>query len=100
MALADEGHQVVISHTGGAVPFHVERDRPDVAVIDVSLPDIDGVTVARRLRHDIPDLPIVFTTGWDHDPGLRDAASELRARVLQKPFEITSLLDTLEPRGR
>ncbi len=47
--------------------------RPDVAVIDVRLPDGDGITVGRELRSRVPGLALVVLTSYDDDEALLDA---------------------------
>ncbi|GAA4990005.1 response regulator transcription factor [Kitasatospora paranensis] len=47
--------------------------RPDVAVLDVRLPDGDGVTVCRELRDTMPDLACLMLTSFDDDDALLDA---------------------------
>jgi DNA-binding NarL/FixJ family response regulator len=47
--------------------------RPDVAVLDVRLPDGDGVTVCRELRSRMPDLKVVMLTSYSDDEALFDA---------------------------
>ena len=47
--------------------------RPDVAVLDVRLPDGDGVTVCRELRSRMPDLACLMLTSFDDDEALLDA---------------------------
>src|SRR5947208_11562801 len=47
--------------------------RPDVAVLDVRLPDGDGVTVCRELRSRLPDLKVVMLTSYSDDEALFDA---------------------------
>lgn len=53
--------------------------QPDVLLLDVRLPDISGVEVARRLRGDWPDLAILVITGYD-DIGHTRALLELGIR--------------------
>jgi len=47
--------------------------RPDVAVLDVRLPDGNGITVCRELRSRMPDLPCLMLTSFDDDEALLDA---------------------------
>lgn len=54
---------------GLKVPGHVGLHHPDVLILDVGLPDLDGVEVARQCRRQFPDLKIVRLTAMDK-PGI------------------------------
>ncbi|MBW1645059.1 MAG: response regulator transcription factor [Deltaproteobacteria bacterium] len=43
------------------------RQRPDVAVIDISMPGLDGIDVAARLRSQAPDLPVIILTMYEEE---------------------------------
>lgn len=90
-ALEDEGLEVVTAADGHEGVEKVTRWRPDVLVLDVNLPILDGYQVADTLR-DVygAALPIVMITADGH-------AAEKARRIgaftyLQKPFDITDLL--------
>ena len=51
----------------------VPRLRPDVAVLDVRLPDGDGVTVCRELRSRMPELKVIMLTSYSDDEALFEA---------------------------
>ncbi len=59
------GFEVVTAMTGSDAVKAVERHRPDLVVLDVMLPDIDGFVVLRRLRTGSHPLPVVFLTARD-----------------------------------
>jgi two-component system OmpR family response regulator len=59
------GFEVVTAMTGADAVAAVERYRPDLVVLDVMLPDIDGFVVLRRLRGGRDHLPVVFLTARD-----------------------------------
>src|ERR671913_472086 len=59
------GFEVVTAMTGTDAVRAVERHRPDLVVLDVMLPDIDGFVVLRRLRTGSHPLPVVFLTARD-----------------------------------
>ncbi len=67
---------------------------PQLAIIDIGLPDVDGSEVGRLLRALDPDLKIIFASGHgDVSRALEDCAP---AMFLQKPFEIFELLQAIE----
>ncbi len=59
------GFEVVTAATGADAVAAVERFRPDLVVLDVMLPDVDGFVVLRRLREGRDHLPVVFLTARD-----------------------------------
>ncbi len=67
-ALADAGYEVVAEADDGLQGWNeVERLKPDVAVIDVGLPGIDGIELTRRLRAGLPQTRVVILTMHDLD---------------------------------
>jgi two-component system response regulator DevR len=73
--LAEEPDIVVVGEAGTAAEAlsRVPAVRPDVAVLDVRLPDGDGVAVCRELRSQLPDLRCVMLTSFADDEALFDA---------------------------
>ena len=65
MALRYEGWDVRSAADGLGAVRQGREFRPDVVVLDVMLPDIDGFEVLRRLRADSPDVPVLFLTARD-----------------------------------
>ena len=77
----------------GASAIAAAREcRPDIVILDVMLPDMDGFTVTRRIRESGAHLPIVFVTGYADAEALAHAGD---AGVIQKPFEDHELASKL-----
>jgi two-component system, OmpR family, response regulator MprA len=98
--LGAEGYTVAAVPDGGAALAHVERSVPDVIVLDVAMPGVDGLSVTRRLRSKGLAVPILLLTA-------RDALSERVAGLdagaddyLVKPFSIGELAARLRALGR
>ena len=90
-----EGYRVHKLSTGHPLLAAIARERPAAVVLDISLPDIDGVVLARAVRRSWPELPIVFTTGH-HAADRADALlDDSHAYMLQKPFELSELIALL-----
>jgi PAS domain S-box-containing protein len=81
--LGSAGYRVAEAPTAAAAIELLGRERFDVAVVDYSLPDQDGLTLARRIVADHPGVALVFASGYG---SLVAGASDLAARVLTKPF--------------
>lgn len=93
--LTFEGYQVRVAYTGEEALAMVRDTPPDLVVLDLMLPGIDGMEVCRRLRKNHPDLPILMLTARDAIPdrvaGLDAGADD----YLVKPFAFDELLARL-----
>src|SRR5512133_282090 len=69
--------------------------RPDVAVLDVRLPDGDGVTVCRELRSRLPDLRCLMLTSFADDDALFDAIMAGAAGYVLKQIRGTDLVSAI-----
>lgn len=92
-SLRRQGHQVMTALNGTQAMQRLKLQRPDLMILDIMLPDIDGVEFCRRLRADpeLALLPILFLTGRGQvDDKLRafDAGGD---DYVVKPFNIREL---------
>ncbi|MEI8396462.1 MAG: response regulator [Rhodospirillaceae bacterium] len=93
--LLDEGHKVRTALGGQEALDEIERERPDIVILDMNMPVIDGYTVARRLRAEpvTLSLPIVAVTGHDTMAD-RDAAIQAGCDAfITKPVDSDRLVD-------
>ena len=89
--LADAGYRVSTASTGGEAVRQVRAITPDLVVLDLGLPDIDGLDVARTVREAAP-VPIIMLTARS-DEADRVVGLELGADdYLVKPFSPRELL--------
>ena len=89
--LADAGYRVSTASTGGEAVRQVRAITPDLVVLDLGLPDIDGLDVARTVRETAP-VPIIMLTARS-DEADRVVGLELGADdYLVKPFSPRELL--------
>jgi DNA-binding response OmpR family regulator len=89
--LAGEGYTVAIARDG-AQGLMLARDwSPDLILMDIMLPAVDGTTAIRRLKSDpeTADVPIVAMSAGRN---LRNQSEELADAALAKPFDIDALL--------
>jgi two-component system response regulator MprA len=93
--LAAEGFEVTIAGDGGAALAAAERFAPDVIVLDVAMPTLDGLAVCRRLRAKGLPTPILMLTARD---AVADRVAGLQAGAddyLVKPFAVQELIARL-----
>jgi two-component system, OmpR family, response regulator MprA len=90
--LVAEGFEVTLAADGGAALVQAERSAPDVIVLDVAMPALDGLAVCRRLRSKGLPTPILMLTARDAVPdrvaGLEAGADD----YLVKPFAVQELI--------
>lgn len=67
-------------------------EKPDLAILDVMLPDGDGFTLLRRVRTSFPDLPVIFLTAKDNDADKSDGFALNADDYVVKPFSPKELL--------
>jgi two-component system response regulator MprA len=101
-ALTYAGYRVAVAEDGERALSHVEAQTPDLVLLDVMLPGIDGLEVARRLRSGSSGVPILMLTARE---GLDDRIEGLDSGAddyLAKPFALQELLARLRAllRGR
>jgi two-component system OmpR family response regulator len=95
MALRYEGFDVSVAHTGAKAVSTARSVAPDVVVLDMMLPDFDGLEVLRRMRSTDPDVPVVFLTARD---AVEDRIAGLTAGgddYVTKPFSLEELVARL-----
>jgi two-component system, OmpR family, response regulator len=95
MALRYEGWDVRLASDGQKALSVIREFRPDVVVLDVMLPDIDGLTVLSRLRADGMQVPILFLTAKD---SVDDRVAGLTVGgddYVTKPFSLEELVARL-----
>jgi two-component system OmpR family response regulator len=95
MALRYEGWDITTAHTGSKAVREAKDHQPDAIVLDVMLPDIDGLEVLRRIRSTQPDVPVLFLTARD---AVEDRVAGLTAGgddYVTKPFSIEELVARL-----
>jgi two-component system OmpR family response regulator len=93
--LEGEGFSVSLAFTG-TEGLRAAGDGADLAILDVMLPEMDGISLVRALRENGSDLPVLMLTARD---GVEDRVEGLRAGAddyLVKPFAFSELLARIE----
>ncbi|MFP3989370.1 response regulator transcription factor [Streptomyces sp. E11-3] len=95
MALRYEGWEVRSAADGAGAVRAGREFRPDAVVLDVMLPDMHGLAVLGRLRHELPEVPVLFLTAKD---AVEDRIAGLTAGgddYVTKPFSLEEVVARL-----
>jgi two-component system response regulator MtrA len=100
--LSAEGYDTVVVHDGLAALEHVRRRRPDLLVLDVMMPGLDGLTVARILRaeSEVPILMLTARAGEDDMLAGLDGGADDYLTKPYSPRELTARARALLRRSR
>jgi two-component system OmpR family response regulator len=95
MALRFEGWEISLAHSGRAAVTSAKDFAPDAIVLDMMLPDFDGMEVLRKVRAQSPDIPVLFLTARD---SVEDRVAGLTAGgddYVTKPFSLEEVVARL-----
>jgi CheY-like chemotaxis protein len=93
--LAKEGYDVVRASSAGQACELAQRHRPQLALLDLCLPDGDGIELARQLRQELPDLTTVLATAYPLRLHRHPELAGDFAGVLTKPLDLHELRRTV-----
>jgi UDP-3-O-[3-hydroxymyristoyl] N-acetylglucosamine deacetylase len=90
--LADEGYDVIEADNGRRALDVLAERPPQLALVDIWMPEVDGIELVQRMRHEAPGLPIIVMSGHGT---IETAVQVIRmgaADFLEKPFKLDALL--------
>ena len=89
-------YDLIFASTGAEALEQLEVQRPDVAVLDMRLPDTDGVELLRRIRMSQPTLPVIITTAYmSIEPQLK-VLDLPHSGYIVKPFRLDELGERID----
>jgi CheY-like chemotaxis protein len=90
--LREDGHKVELAFDGAAALGRLTRDPlPTVLVVDVRMPHVDGIAVARYARSRSPHIPIIFLTSYPQLVIDKALPGDLKATIHGKPVDYHKL---------
>jgi CheY-like chemotaxis protein len=101
LLLRSLGHETRVAHDGITALRAAQEFRPDVVLLDIGMPDIDGYEVARRLRGlaNLRRMRIVAVTGWGQDADRKRSMEAGFDLHLVKPVDAKELSHALNDRN-
>jgi two-component system alkaline phosphatase synthesis response regulator PhoP len=97
-SLKREGYLVFIAEDGEQALFLWETEHPDLMILDIEMPEPNGLAVCRRIREAGDQIPIIFLTVRDSVSDLEIGFSLGASDYIPKPFDIRELLARVKAR--
>jgi two-component system, OmpR family, response regulator MtrA len=96
--LQREGHEVIAVPDGAQALACVQAESPDLAVLDISMPELDGLEVLRRVRADAEtrDLPVVLLSAQAQEADVARGYATGANAYIKKPFSPRELAERVE----
>ena len=92
MALEDDGHEIVLAADGEMALARIEEHSPDLVVLDLMMPVLDGYGVLDRLQRSGSDLPVVVLSARSDQADIDRALTLGAVEFMAKPFDLDRLL--------
>ena len=101
LLLAQCGHDVSVAHSGGDALVLAKREKPQIVVLDIGMPDLNGYEVAARIRSEAwgNDLTLIAVTGWGQEDDKRRAKAAGFDFHMTKPIDPQALIKLIDSRN-
>jgi len=94
--LTDAGYAIRLAKTGEEAIAAVTKREPDLVMMDIKLPDQDGIGLLRRLKQEHPELEVIVMTAFGGSSSAIKAMEHGAYDYVAKPFDVDDLLATLK----
>lgn len=74
--LEEEGYDITVATTGTDALELFQKEDFDIVTLDILMPDIDGISLLRKMKEQKPDIPIIMSTAYDYRDDFAVWASE------------------------
>lgn len=96
--LREKGFTVENAENGKVALQKIMRNRPDIIILDFTMPQMDGLQVCNHLKKhpDTQDIPIIFLSAHKHIEQLIKDMPGAAVKYLEKPYDLKYLLEQIE----
>src|SRR3984893_5605395 len=94
--LGDEGFRVLDPGAPAGVMDLIGRENPALVLLDVWMPDIDGIEMLRRIKAERPDIRVIMISGHGNIQNAVAATRLGAADFIEKPFSVRGLLTSIQ----
>ena len=93
--LTRHGYAPELAHTGTAGLALVRKAKPDLVLLDLGLPDLDGLDVLRELKAELPQMPVIILTANDSLSNAVESIKQGAFHFISKPYAVEELLSLI-----
>src|SRR3990172_12359571 len=94
--LADEGYRVLEAEDGRGALRLIESERPRLVILDIWMPEMDGIELLRRIRDSDPVTPVIVISGHGNIETAVTATKLGAFDFIEKPFSLDGLLPVVD----
>ncbi|EDY22131.1 two component, sigma54 specific, transcriptional regulator, Fis family [Chthoniobacter flavus Ellin428] len=93
--LTRHGYEPQLAHTATAGLAIVRKSKPDLVLLDLGLPDADGLDVLKELKAELPQLPVIILTANDSLSNAVESIKQGAFHFISKPYAVEELLSLI-----
>jgi CheY-like chemotaxis protein len=94
--LSGDGYQIALAQSGKEAFDIARRQRFDIIITDLKMPEIDGIATTAAFREMMPDADVVIASGYASDESLAACAGSGASAYIRKPFTCAELRGLLQ----
>jgi len=94
--LVESGHEVMEAGTGAEAVEKYQADKPDAVLLDITMPDMDGLAALKELRKVDPDARIAMVTAMGQQSIVMEALKAGARDFVVKPFDAARVMAAVE----
>jgi len=94
--LSENGYEVVEASTGAEAVACFKREKPDAVLLDITMPDMDGITALKEIRAINPNARVAMVTAMGQQSIVMEALKAGAADFIVKPFAPDRVLNAVE----
>jgi len=96
--VSEAGHQTLLAENGALAVERAKRDKPDLILMDVNMPEVDGFAATRMLKADAAtkDIPVVFVSGKNQKADMAWGQMLGAKGYITKPYSREQILAQLQ----
>jgi len=94
--LEDKGYKVIEADSGYKAIELVKKGRYNIILLDIKMPDIDGVKTFEEIHRINPNIPVIMVTGYSAEELVQEALNKGAYACITKPFDVEKILGAVE----